>query len=144
MYIYRFYCQTEHCSLCMIKTTQFRKKVFTGEFPMHRFQPQTIYTPIRYWLHRFIVFLPTISFESVGCFKIKRMIFQRDKTPGFSLYYILTPAYSRGIVTRNLIFKLRDPRGFFRKKDKQNFQQEKKRLAFKHLSKHGSSSSLLK
>lgn len=97
-----------HCSLCMIKTTQFRKKVFTGEFPMHRFQPQTIYTPIRYWLHRFIVFLPTISFESVGCFKIKRMIFQRDKTPGFSLYYILTPAYSRGIVTRNLIFKLRD------------------------------------
>lgn len=97
-----------HCSLCMIKTTQFRKKVFTGEFPMHRFQPQTIYTPIRYWLHRFIVFLPTISLESVGCFKIKRMIFQRDKTLGFSLYYILTPAYSRGIVTRNLIFKLRD------------------------------------
>lgn len=62
IYIYIDFAVRQSGSLCMIKTTQFRKKVFTGEFPMHRFRPQTIYTPIWYWLHRFIlVFLPIIS-----------------------------------------------------------------------------------
>lgn len=59
-------------SLCMIKMTQFGKKVFTGESPMHPMFP-----PICFRLDRFTLFLPNIRdipFRSVACPRVEVLV----------------------------------------------------------------------